>query len=48
MTGLPEASISEGIFGDKEAADNGREEAGSDQRQAFLDEVATGSPQITR
>ena len=38
--GLPDASISEGIFGDDEAADDHGKEAGRDQSQPLLDEVA--------
>ena len=38
--GLPDASISEGIFGDEEAADHRGKETGGDQRQPLLDEAA--------
>src|SRR5690349_18783144 len=38
--GLPDASISERIFGDEEAADDRGEEAGGDERQPLLDEAA--------
>src|SRR5581483_6314308 len=38
--GRPVASISEGIFGDQEPADDSGEEAGGDERQPLLDERA--------
>src|ERR1700674_2761014 len=38
--GLARTPISERIFGDKEAADQHGEEAGGDERQALLDEIA--------
>ena len=38
--GLADASISEGIFGDEEAADHHGKETGRDQSQPLLDEAA--------
>ena len=38
--GLPDASISKGIFGDEEATDHYGKEAGRDQSQPLLDKVA--------